>query len=39
MDDTPTPTTSLDDEWCSINAAAHRLGVRPSHERHDAAPT
>ena len=30
MDDTPTPTTSLDDEWCSINAAARRLSVTPT---------
>jgi hypothetical protein len=30
MKDTPTPTTSLDDEWCSINAAARRLGVTPT---------
>ena len=30
MDDTPTPTISLDDEWFSVNAAARRIGVTPT---------
>ena len=30
MDDTPTPTASLDDEWLSVNAAARRIGVTPT---------
>lgn len=29
MTDLP-PTTSLDDDWCSINEAARRLGVTPT---------
>ena len=27
MDDEPPPTTSLDEEWCTVNAAARRIGV------------
>jgi hypothetical protein len=27
MDDEPPPTTSLDNEWCTVNEAARRLGV------------
>ena len=30
MDDAPTPTASLDDEWFSVNAAARRIGVTPT---------
>ena len=30
MDDAPTPTASLDDEWLSVNAAARRIGVTPT---------
>src|SRR3954471_16879532 len=27
MHDEPPPATSLDDEWCTVNEAARRLGV------------